>query len=207
MRGKTRLLIEALPFLVLVLTTLCARAAAPVVSNVRAAQRSGTHYVDIYYNVSSANSPLTVYVAISADGGTTWNVPVFTTQGAVGAGVTPGNDRHIQWHAGTDWPGQFNSSCKVRITADDGAAPAAPTGMVYIPGSAYQMGDTFNEGSSREMPVHWVYVSSFFMDGHLVARELWLAVYNYAVSIGYGFNNSGSYNGANHPVQSINCVP
>ena len=125
---------KVLPVLLLALAALSAQAAAPVVSNVRASQRAGTHYVDIYYNVSSANSPLTVYVAISADSGTTWNVPVFTLQGAVGPGVTPGNDRYIQWNAGTDWPGQFNSQCQLRITADDGTAPAAPSGMVYIPG-------------------------------------------------------------------------
>ena len=95
-----------LPLLVLAVTTLSAHAAPPVVSNVRASQRAGTHTVDIYYNVTSANSPLTVYVAISADAGTTWNVPVFTVQGAVGPGVTPGSDRHIQWNVGTDWPVQ-----------------------------------------------------------------------------------------------------
>jgi formylglycine-generating enzyme required for sulfatase activity len=194
---------KVLPLLVLAATTLCAQAAAPVVSNVRAAQRAGTHYVDIYYNVSSANSPLTVYVAISADGGTTWNVPVFSTQGAVGPGVTPGNDRHIQWNAGTDWPGYFNSQCKVRITADDGTAPPAPAGMAYVPGGVLQMGDMLGDGSTSELPVHNVYISSFFMDRYLVARELWAAVYNYALSSGYILGN-GSFKGSNHPIQTIN---
>ena len=62
---------KILSLLLLVATVVSAQAAPPVVSNVRAAQRAGTHYVDIYYNVSSANSPLTVYMAISADGGAT----------------------------------------------------------------------------------------------------------------------------------------
>ncbi|MEI8041343.1 MAG: SUMF1/EgtB/PvdO family nonheme iron enzyme [Verrucomicrobiota bacterium] len=193
-----------LPLLVLAFATLSAQAAPPVVSNVRASQRAGTHTVDIYYNVSSANSPLTVYVAISADGGTTWNVPVFTTQGAVGPGVTPGNDRHIQWNAGTDWPGQFNSQCRLRITADDGTAPPAPTGMAYIPGGAFQMGDPFNEGGTSELPRHAVYISSMFMDKFDVTRELWLDVYTWALANGYQFDNVGSFNGANHPVQTVN---
>jgi formylglycine-generating enzyme len=179
-----------------------ANASPPLVTNVRAAQRPGTHYIDIYYNVSSANSPLTVYVVISADGGTTWNVPVFTTQGAVGPGVTPGNDRHIQWNAGADWPGQFNSQCKVRITADDGTAPPAPAEMVYIPGGVFQMGDPLADDGATEQQ-HNVYISSFFMDRYLVTRELWMAVYSYAMSSSYSFDNSGSYRGTNHPVHTI----
>ncbi len=187
----------------LAITVASAHAAPPIVSNVRASQRTGTHYLDIYYNVSSANSPLTVYVAISADGGTTWNVPVFTVQGAVGPGVTPGNDRYIQWNAGTDWPGQFNSQCKLRITADDGTAPPAPSGMVYIPGGAFQMGDTFNEGGTTELPVHAVYISSFFMEKFDVTREVWQDVYTWATANGYQFDNAGSFNGANHPIQTV----
>ena len=151
---------KLLPLFLLAITTLSAQAAAPVVSNVRASQRAGTHYVDIYYNVASANSPLTVYVAISADGGTTWNVPVLSVQGAVGPGVTPGNDRHIQWNAGNDWPGQFNSQCQLRITADDGTAPSVPSGMVYIPAGPFPMGDTFNEGSTNEVPVQRLYLGN-----------------------------------------------
>jgi hypothetical protein len=117
---------KLLNLLLLALTVASAHAAPPVVSNVRASQRTGTHYVDIYYSVSSTSSPLTIYVAMSADSGTTWNVPVFSVQGAVGPGVTPGNDRYIQWNAGADWPGQFSSQCMLRITADDGTAPSVP---------------------------------------------------------------------------------
>lgn len=191
----------------LVSLTVSTHAAAPVVSNVRASQRAGTHYVDIYYNVSDAdgNSPVTVYLHISADGGTTWNVPVFTLSGAVGPGVTLGNDRHIAWNAGTDWPGQFNNQCKVRIVADDGTAPPAPNGMAYIPGGAFQMGDSFNEGGSIELPVHTVFISSFFMDKTEISRELWLDVYSWAtINAGYSFDNAGGFKAATHPVYAVN---
>lgn len=199
---------KKLLFGLLVLLTASTNAAPPVVSNVRASQRVGTHYVDIYYNVSDAdgNSPLTVYVHISADGGTTWNVPVFTTSGAVGPGVTLGNDRHIVWNAGTDWPGQFNSQCKVRIVADDGTAPPAPNGMAYIPGGAFQMGDPYSDGDTDEKPRHAVFVSSLFMDKTEVSRELWLDVKTGAEANGRGyvFDNAGSFKGATHPVQTVN---
>lgn len=185
------------------LVTVTSHAAPPVVSNVRATQRPGTHLVDIYYNVSDAdgNSPLTVYVAVSANGGVNFNVPVFTLTGAVGPGVTLGNDRLIVWNAGTDWPGQFNSQCRVKITADDGTAPPAPTGMGYIPGVPFLMGDTFLENTAS-MPVHSVYVSPFFMDKFDVTREQWLDVYTWAIANGYSLGG-GAYNGNNHPVQSV----
>jgi formylglycine-generating enzyme required for sulfatase activity len=187
------------------LSTQPSAATPPVVSNIRAAQRAGTHLVDIYYNVSDAegNSPLTVYVAISANGGLNFNVPVFTLTGAVGPGVALGNDRHITWNAGTDWPGQFNSQCKVKIIADDGTAPPAPAGMAYIPALPFQMGDTFLENTAS-MPVHSVYVSRFFMDKFDVTREQWLDVYTWAIGNGYAFDNGGSFYGNNHPVHTVN---
>jgi formylglycine-generating enzyme required for sulfatase activity len=194
---------KLLNLLIIAITIASAHAASPVVSNVHASQRPGTHYVDIYYSVSSSNSPLTVYVAISADGGTTWNVPVFSLQGAVGPGVTPGNNLYIQWNAGADWPGQFSSQCMLRITADDGTAPSVPSGMVYIPAGPFQMGDSL-DGETDALPVHSVYVSAFFMDQFDVTRELWLNTYTWATANGYQFDNAGFWDGANYPVQAIN---
>ncbi len=196
---------QSLPVLLATLVAVPVLAAPPVVSNIRAAQRAGTHLVDIYYDVADAdgNSPLTVYVAVSANGGVNFNVPVFTLTGAVGPGVTLGSNQHIVWNAGTDWPGQFNNQCQVKIIADDGTAPPAPTGMVYIPAVLFQMGDTFSELADA-MPVHGVSVSAFFMDKTDVTREMWIDVYNWALGHGYSFDNSGSYAGNNYPVQTVN---
>ena len=84
---------SALVYLCLMLGGI-SHAAPPVVSGVRATQRAGTHLVDIYYSVA-AIGPCTVYVAVSDNGGASYNVPVFTLTGSVGSGVTPGADRHI----------------------------------------------------------------------------------------------------------------
>ncbi len=99
-------------FTVIAVTAL--QAAAPVVSNIRAAQRAGTHLVDIYYDISDpeGNSPLTVYVAISANGGEKYNVPVFTLTGAVGPGVTLGNNQHIIWNAAPTGPASSTASAR-----------------------------------------------------------------------------------------------
>jgi hypothetical protein len=114
-----------------------ARAAAPVVANVRAAQRTGTKLVDIYYNVTAA-SAVTVTIAVSSDGGASYSVPAATFTGDFGGGVQPGTDRHVVWSAGIDWNGQFTTRGRVRVTAEDGSGPA---GMAFIPAGAFQMGD------------------------------------------------------------------
>lgn len=190
--------------LALVGLLLPARAAVPVVSNVRAAQRAGTHFVDIYYDVASDNNrPVAVTIQVSADAGVSWNVPAFTFTGAYGPGVVPGANRQIVWNAGLDWPGQWTSQCRVRVIADDGSAPPAPAGMVYIPAGVFQMGDNL-DGEADAQPVHNVFVSAFFMDRNLVSGQQWAGIYNGAISRGYTFDNPGSWFAPNHPVVNIN---
>jgi formylglycine-generating enzyme required for sulfatase activity len=87
------------------------------------------------------------------------------------------------------------------LTLDDN--PPAPPGMALIPAGEFQMGDTFNEGSSVEHPVHSVFVSAFYMDEFEVTTELWDEVYTWAVAHGYSFDNSGSGNAAKHLVDTI----
>lgn len=182
-----------------------AHAAAPVVSNIRASQRAGTHLVDILYNVSDAdgNSPLTIYVAVSDNGGASYNVPVFTLSGAVGVGVTPGNDRLMVWNAGVDWPGRFSSTCRVKIIADDGTLPAVSGRMIFIPAGPFSMGDSRDNSSGGEVPIHSVSVSAFLMDQFEVTGELWGSVTSFAITRGYAFDSSGSSKAQNHPVQQI----
>ncbi len=179
-------------------------AAAPVVANVRAAQRPGTHLVDIYYDATdAAGLPLTVIVLVSADGGATWNVPAVTLTGAAGSGVAAGLNHQIVWDAGVDWPGQFTSQCRVRVLADDGSGLPAPAGMVYVPPGAFQMGDNLDSETDAQ-PVHNVFVSAFFMDKNLVSGLQWVGIYNWAVGHGYTFEHAGSWYAPNHPVQTIN---
>ncbi len=181
----------------LLLLTPFARAAAPVVSNVRAAQRTGTKLVDIYYNVTAA-SAVTVTIAVSSDGGTSYSVPAATFTGDFGGGVQPGSDRHVVWSAGIDWNGQFTTRGRVRVTAEDGSGPA---GMAFIPAGAFQMGD--NYGVAGDAPVRSVVVSTFYMDRFAVTKELWDQVYQWAAGNGYTFGQGGDGVAANHPVQNL----
>ena len=80
---------------------LCTIHAAPVVSNITAAQRAGTKLVDITYNVAAPGfAKVEVTLQASSDGGATWTVPVNSVTGAVGAGVTPGTGKTISWNRG-----------------------------------------------------------------------------------------------------------
>ena len=180
-------------------------AAPPVVSNVRAGQRTGSQLVDIYYTVSDPDSAaVTAYLAISADGGTNYNVPVATLSGAFGAGVAVGADRHIVWNAGVDWGGQFSSRCRARIYADDGSGAAAPTGMVFIPPGTFQMGDNFGQ-AVFSLPVHPVYVSAFFMEKFEVTWQQWEDVRQWAQAHDYGFDNlTATGQGPEYPVNRVN---
>lgn len=176
--------------------------APPVVSNVSAAQRAGTKFVDITYNLSDADGDLqNVQVQISGDAGLTYTIPATALSGHVGAGVAPGNGRTIVWNAGVDWNGQYVPLGKVRVTASDGTTFGPPPGMAFIPAGTFQMGDNL-DGVTDAMPVHSVHVDGFFMDRFEVSKELWQSVqiwgsgHGYAVSVG-GFKAPG------HPVQSV----
>ncbi len=173
-------------------------AGAPAVSNVRAAQRPGTELVDIAYDLANpGGGTVSVGVAVSTDGGATYDLPASHFTGALGAGITAGTAKQITWDAGQDWPGHFSSNVRFRVTADD---QVAPPGMVLIPAGSFQMGDAL-DGDAQ--PLHSVYVSAFYMDANLVSYALWQQVYQWACSHGYTFDHPGWGKAANHPVQTI----
>jgi formylglycine-generating enzyme required for sulfatase activity len=174
-------------------------AGAPAVSNVHAAQRPGTELVDVTYDLANpGGGTVSVTVAVSTNGGTTYDLPATHLAGALGVGIAPATGKQITWDAGQDWPGHFSSNVRFRVTADD---QVAPSGMVLIPAGSFQMGDPL-DGES-DAPVHSVYVSAFYMDANLVSYALWQQVYQWAISHGYSFDYPGSGKAANHPVQTV----
>ena len=180
-----------------------AAGAPPVVSNVRAAQRSGTAYVDITYDLADADtSSLTVTVAVSTNAGAAWFCPGATLTGAVGSGITPGAGKPVAWNAGSDLPAKLFANVRVQVTADDATAPS---GMALIPAGSFTMGNCMSssEGYSDELPLHTVYVSAFYCDRYEVTKSLWDTVYQWAIGHGYSFDHAGSGKGASHPVQTI----
>ncbi|MCX6924145.1 MAG: formylglycine-generating enzyme family protein [Verrucomicrobia bacterium] len=180
-----------------------AQAAAPVVSNVRAAQRSGTQVVDITYDLADPDtSALKVSVAISTNGGAAWFSPGASVSGAVGTGIAPGSGKSVAWNARVDLPAKLFSNMRVSITASDDTAPG---GMALIPAGSFTMGNCMSasEAYSGELPLHTVYVSAFYMDKYDVTKALWDTVYQWATSHGYAFESGALGKAANHPAQSM----
>ncbi len=177
---------------------------APDVANITVSQRTdGSKLVDIYYNLADADGDAcTVTVLASDDNGATWTVPITAVTGHVGGGVTPGMGKHIIWNSAADLPGAFGSQYKVRVCADDGHT-SVPPDMVPIAAGEFQMGDTFNEGRSEELPVHTVFISPYHIDKYEVTKGLWDTVRTWATSNGYDLI-AGSGKAADHPVHNVN---
>ena len=81
--------------------------------------------------------------------------------------------------------------------------PDPPAGMVFIPAGRFQMGDSFDEGSSDERPVHDVVIGAFYVDKYEVTLALWEAVRQWAATNGYEFEAAGSGLGSNYPVHDV----
>lgn len=79
--------------------------------------------------------------------------------------------------------------------------PNLPQGMALIPAGSFSMGDNAGDGEyDRELPVHTVYVSGFYMDRYEVTNSQWDEVANWAASHGYDITvGVGSGKAADHP--------
>ena len=77
-----------------------------------------------------------------------------------------------------------------------------PPGMALIPAGSFVMGD--NLDGEVDAPTNTEYVSAFYMDVNLVSYALWQQVHQWALNNGYSFDNAGSGNASNQPVQTIN---
>lgn len=95
------------------------------------------------------------------------------------------------------------TNAQVSVRLFDGQSPS---NMVLIPAGCFQIGDfkPIECDWSWEMPVHTVYVSAFYMGKTAVSKSEWDAVYSWAVTNGYAFDNPGSGKAPNHPVQTVN---
>jgi hypothetical protein len=113
---KTTLLVPVVAALALCTASV---QGAPVITTPAAAQRPGTKLVDIDYNLTGTTNPVIIALEISADGGTTWAVPVTAVTGAVGANVTPGNGLRITWDAGVDWNNKLSPEMQFRLKGSE----------------------------------------------------------------------------------------
>ena len=176
-------------------------AAAPVVTNVTAAQRDAMEPVDICYDLSDADGDTCdVWVTVSTNSGAGYGFPARNFSGDVGSGIGSGLQKHIVWDVLSDvGTAVMCTTMRVKITASD------TPGMVLIPAGSFTMGNcmTNTEGNSDELPLHSVYISAFYMDRHEVSYTLWSNVYAWAVTHSYTFDNAGSGKTNTHPVHTV----
>jgi len=188
---KTPIFFIISAFFVLFFPALAGANSAPVVSNVTVSQRTdGSKKVDIRYNLYDADGDkCTISVQVSSDGGSTWIVPAVSFTGDIGANISPGTGKLIIWDCGADLPGVFGSNYRIKIIADDGQSPAPD--LVLIPGGTFQMGDSFNEGWSDELPVHTVTLDSFYIGKFEVTNQQYCAFLKWADDNGWITVTSG----------------
>jgi len=171
-------------------------AADPVVSNITAVQRAGTQLVDITYDVTADTPTVQVSLAISSDGGTTYNVPATTVSGAIGLGVARGTGKVITWDAGADWGKQYTATMRFKVTAVEFLS-----GFSLIPAGSFQMGNAMAADTDiTDAPIRMVTVSSFHMGQNLVTKADWDAVRPWGLTHGYTDLSAGASKATNHPV-------
>jgi len=116
-----------------------------LVTNVQAQQRPGTYLVDITYDLETVGDvAVTVSLSLSTDSGATYPFACQSATGHFGAGVLPGTNRQIVWDAGADFPGFTSTTCRLRVTADDGQSEI-PAGFVAIAHGTFTMGSPTSE--------------------------------------------------------------
>lgn len=121
---KTRLLLLSM----LVSFVVSSHAAAPLVSDVTAQQRTGTKIVDIQYNlVLDGNQTAFVELWFSYDGGANYNIRCMDVFGDVDANVSSGL-KNAEWNAESDWNHNFTSDAKIRVIASYGDSPSGFNG-------------------------------------------------------------------------------
>jgi formylglycine-generating enzyme required for sulfatase activity len=180
--------------LLLLLIPSLLSAAAPVVSNVRAAQRAGTKLIDVTYDLSDSDSAA-VFISIQLYASST-TLPAFSLSGDVGSGVTPGFNKKITWNAGQDWNRQYTTYGSARIIADDLTTTVPNSTLAYVP-AGFPPNGNGSPGSAS------VFTSGFYMDKTEISRDTWETVKWWALSNGYTFDNLGVSSAASHPVVGV----
>jgi hypothetical protein len=173
---------------------------APVITNPAAAQRPGTKLVDIDYNLTGTTKPMIIALEISADGGTTWAVPVTALTGAVGANVTPGSNLRITWDAGVDWNNKLSPQMQFRLNVNPNAQQDSSV-FSQITAGNFTMGDTLD--GMTDAPPHTVNLSAFYMQKLETTKGQWDAVRDWGLLHGYTDIAAGRGQGALHPVHKV----
>jgi formylglycine-generating enzyme required for sulfatase activity len=167
-----------------------------LVTNVQAQQRPGTYLVDVTYDLETVGDiAVKVSVSLSADSGVTYPFACQSATGHVGASVLPGTNRQIVWDAGTDFPGFTSTTCRLRVTADDGQTNI-PAGFVAIAPGTFIMGSPTDEpGRSSSETQHQVTLThGIYVQTTEVTNQQYMEMAQWAYDRGYATATSSLLN-------------
>jgi uncharacterized repeat protein (TIGR02543 family) len=123
---------------VLALTGVSVAAApGPTVSNAAFVQRpsgAGGTEVAITFDLDAPNGPCGIEVALSKNGGADGYPYAVTSISGDVAAVTSGTGKEIIWDIAADYPNEYLSNARLRITAEDGVVPVVYT-LSYAAGT------------------------------------------------------------------------
>ncbi|MBD3288606.1 choice-of-anchor D domain-containing protein, partial [candidate division KSB1 bacterium] len=116
---KSRLTIFLLSVILFALGSNVFASDPPVINNLSAQQRTGTYFVDVYFDIDDDESAnITILTpTITIDG-----TPIQVTgidSGDVGL-ISKGTDKHVRWNAGIDFPDSYSDNVIITIIAADG---------------------------------------------------------------------------------------
>jgi len=87
-----------------------------IIKNVRASQRlDASKWVDISFTLEGEEGAYQIGADISDNGGVSWDFTPVGIWGEIGAGITPGTDKHIIWDPAQDLPGVSGSNFRIRL--------------------------------------------------------------------------------------------
>jgi sulfatase modifying factor 1 len=144
-------------------------------------------------------------------GPTATTITAFTPDGYITwTNAQPGTNYTVQTasslEAATNWVDYIQVPVSNNVVTHRLYDPNTPSGMVYIPAGSFTMGNCMNssEGFSKELPLHTVYESAFYMDRYVVTKALWDEVNAWNGGNGYTYENAGAGKASAHPVQTVN---
>lgn len=137
-------------YMFLMLLVTCCWAIEPEVTNVVAAQRQGTGFVDVSYDLwTEDDQPANVSAVFSQDDGQSWTMIPQTVIGAIGAGVVPGQVLYFTWDAGIDAPGLDLEQVRVKMTACTAGTTEGLVAWYPLNGNANDMSGFSNHGTAN----------------------------------------------------------
>jgi len=179
-------------YLFFICGTIVLANSAPVVSNVKASQRTdGSGIVDIYYTLTDVdNDRCDIMVSVSENGGSTFSItPSSSALSGDLTAVYPGR-RHITWDSKVDLPGEYGTNYRVKLTADDGIIEGPDITWVHIgndPGVSGHEG--FNGYMSKYETTNAQYAQ--YLNAAKASGDV-------TVSGNYVVGTSGPYSGQNY---------